>query len=62
MTDPDKTYALRVGRTQRSVVTLVVRAKSPEDARKVGLINPSSAPWRTVETSYVIDDVTEVNA
>lgn len=61
MSDPEKSYALRVVRTQRSVVTLFVRANSPEDARKVGLVNPSSAPWRNIETSYVIDDVTEVN-
>ena len=61
MSDPEKTYALRVVRTQRSVVTLFVRANSPEDARKVDLVNPSNAPWRNIETSYVIDDVTEAN-
>jgi len=61
MSDPEKSYALRAVRTQRSVVTLFVRAKSPEDARKVDLVNPSNAPWRNIETSYVIDDVTEVN-
>lgn len=66
MTTSEKTYALRVVRTQRSVVTLFVRANSPEAARKIGLVNPSSAPWRNIETSnietsYVIDDVAEVN-
>lgn len=61
MTDPEKTYVLHIVRTQRSVITRLVCAKSPEDARKVRLVNPSNAPWRNIETSYVIDDVTEVN-